>query len=85
MIKKRITVINKTGLHARTGQKFVMKAKEYKSEVKVKTNEDEASAKSLLKILKLGIECGEEIEIICDGEDDKEAMEGLVETLEHLE
>lgn len=85
MINKRVAITNETGLHARSGQKFVMKAKEYTSEVSVKKNEHEASAKSLLKILKLGIECGDEIEIICDGEDEKEATEGLIDVLAHLE
>lgn len=77
MIKETVEITNPTGLHTRPGQRFVVKAKEFSCEITVKKDNKEASAKSLLKMLKLGINEGSKIEIICDGEDEQKAMDEL--------
>ena len=44
----------------------------------------EISAKSLLGILSLCIRQDTEITVVCDGMDEQEALEGMVQFIEHL-
>lgn len=84
MISATLTISNPTGLHTRPGQYFVQKAKEYTSTITVKKEDKEANAKSLLKLLKLGINQGNTIEVICEGPDEQEALNALTEYVNTL-
>ena len=42
----------------------------------------QANAKSILSVLGACVKCGDEIELICDGEDENEALEYLIATVE---
>ena len=81
MTNKKVTVTNTVGLHARPATFFIQKANEYKSSIWVESEERRVNAKSLLGILSLGIIQGTEIEIIANGVDEEDAVEGLVELL----
>lgn len=41
-----------------------------------------ANAKSVLSVLGACVKSGDEIELICDGEDEKEAMDAMVSAIE---
>ena len=41
-----------------------------------------ANAKSVLSVLGACVKSGDEIELICDGEDEEEAMKDMVEAVE---
>ena len=43
----------------------------------IKKNEKSVNAKSVLGILSAGVRFGDEIELICDGSDEEEALETL--------
>ena len=77
MLNKKVTVKNTVGLHARPATFFIQKANEYKSSIWVESDERRVNAKSLLGILSLGITQGIEIDIIANGADEAEAIEGL--------
>lgn len=81
MTNKKVTVTNTVGLHARPATFFIQKANEYKSSIWVESEERRVNAKSLLGILSLGIIQGTEIDIIANGVDEEDAVEGLVELL----
>ena len=81
MIEKTFTIKNTTGLHARPAAQLVQKALNYKSIVKVKNGSIEGNARSLISILSLGANRGSTITIIADGEDELEAMEGILNLL----
>lgn len=83
MVKKTITVKNKTGLHARPAALFVQTAGKFLSEITVKKDDKEVNAKSIMGIMALGVSQGNEITIIARGEDEKEAIEALVDLLEN--
>ena len=56
MYKQRVTVRNKTGLHARPASEFVKCASKYSSQIKilnVKNEDEEANAKSIVMVLSL--------------------------------
>lgn len=54
----------------------------YKCDVTIKYNGNDVNAKSLMNIIAVGIKCGSEIEIICDGSDEKEALKEAVSLIE---
>ena len=85
MVEKAFVVKNETGLHARPASLFVQKAAKYKSTIKLKKENKEANAKSIISVLSLGASKGSEILICADGEDEQDAVNGLVELLDNLE
>ena len=77
MIKDTIIIENETGLHARPATEISKEAMKYKSDIKFGVNGKTLNAKSPLMIMAAGIKSKSEMEIICDGEDEKEALKGL--------
>jgi phosphocarrier protein len=82
---KRITVINKSGLHARPGSDFVHAAAAFSSKITIRRldeDEDPVNAKSIAFVLSLGIGRGIEVEIAADGPDEQEAVDRLTAMIE---
>lgn len=85
MIEQKVTVINETGIHARPADLLIKQCIKFKSKIEIVKDEKTANAKSILNILALGLNKGVEITLRVDGEDEKEAIETLVEFIENLE
>lgn len=79
MIKEKITLQNETGLHARPAGELAKLAGTFNCNININANGKTVSAKSILGIMSLGIKTNTEIEIECDGEDEKEAMKKILE------
>jgi phosphocarrier protein HPr len=79
--EKKTVVGPEEGLHARPAARFVMKARQFASEITVIKGEREANAKSSIKIMTLGARKGDEIAIRAEGEDAEEAVEVLAELI----
>ncbi len=77
MVSREVEIVNETGLHTRPGNQFVKEAKRFESDIMVKKGEKEFSAKSLLKLMKIGISQGDMITISCSGPDEEQALESL--------
>lgn len=77
MVKDMIVIENETGIHARPATEISKEAMKYKSDIKFVVNGKTANAKSPLMIMAAGIKSKSEMKIICDGEDEEEALEGL--------
>jgi len=84
-MKLEIEITNPTGLHTRPGTEFVRLAKTFESEVQVRKGDKTANAKSLIKMLKIGISQGDVIEIHAEGRDEGEALARIREFIENLE
>lgn len=82
MISRSVTIQNSHGLHARPATFFIQKANSYKSSIWVEKEDCRVNAKSLLGVLSLGIVKGTTITLIADGQDENEAVAGLVELIE---
>ncbi|HBM74979.1 MAG TPA: phosphocarrier protein HPr [Clostridiaceae bacterium] len=82
-MEREVTIINKTGLHARPATLFVCEANKYKCDVKVEKDGKQVNAKSIMGILSLGIAQGTKIKIIANGEGDSEAVDALVKLVEN--
>lgn len=82
MIKKKVTITNPTGLHLRPAGIFCNMASRYRCKVTFEYDNISANAKSVLSVLGACIKKGDEIELICEGEDEEEAMRAMVEAIE---
>lgn len=80
MYAKSTTIKNKTGLHARPAADFVAAAGKFQCRLNIRrANEEEsANAKSIIRLLALGLSHGEEIELTGAGDDEKQAVDSLI-------
>lgn len=85
MVSKTVTIINETGIHARPAGEFVAEAKNFKSAVSLEYNDQKINAKSIIKLLSLGLKKGAEVTIIAEGEDEEVAAAHLSNYLATLE
>jgi len=74
---KKLTIINKLGLHARAAAKLVQAASSFNSDISVRHNGKEVSGKNIMGIMMLAASKGNFIEIIATGNDEKEALDAL--------
>jgi phosphocarrier protein HPr len=81
MVAEKVTIQSPLGLHARPAGVFTKTAKQYESEVKMRVAEKVYNIKSIMGVLSAGVRCGTEIEIICSGRDEQEALRGMVEAV----
>ena len=71
MVKEKVTLNNETGLHARPASELAKIAMKYNCEINLIVNDKKINAKSPLSIMSAGIKENTEIEITCDGENEK--------------
>jgi len=74
VIKKKVVVNNKQGLHARPAALFVQVANKFDSRITVRRGDEAVNGKSIMGILMLGAEKGSAISIEADGEDASDAV-----------
>lgn len=79
VIKKKIVVRNKLGLHARPAALFVQIANKYDSTIIVEKGDQKVNGKSIMGILMLAVESGHEICLIVRGTDAENAVRELEE------
>lgn len=78
MVSKKVVVMNPTGLHLKPAAIFCKEAMKFKSTVTFTFGNATANAKSVLSVLAACVKSGDEIEIICVGPDEEEALDALV-------
>lgn len=83
MIVDKVIVNNKAGLHAKPASLFVQKANEFKSEVYIKKEATRVNAKSIMGVMILAVQKGDEIQIEATGDDEKRAVEQLKQLIEN--
>lgn len=79
MLKGKVAIINRLGLHARAAAQLVRLASGFQSKIKLirADNSVIAEAKSILSVLTLAASKGVELEIEVEGEDEKQAFEAI--------
>jgi phosphocarrier protein HPr len=83
MLKKKVLIKNKLGLHARAAVKFVNVANRFRSSVKVEKDGDEIDGKSILGILTLAAVQGSQIILKLSGDDEENALEALAALIDN--
>jgi len=74
------TIKNAHGLHARPGAMLVAEAKKFESNIRVANLDGdgkEVNAKSLMKVIALGVKHGHQLQFSADGEDAAMALESI--------
>ena len=74
MVSKKVTVVNAMGFHMRPAASFANAMAKYPCDITVRANGNDANGKSLMSIIASGSKCGCEVELICDGEREQEAL-----------
>ena len=82
MVSKKVTIKNPTGLHLRPAGELRKTAIQFKSKVTFAFDGGTSNAKSVLSVLGACVKSGDEIELICEGEDEEEALKKMVEAIE---
>jgi phosphocarrier protein HPr len=76
-VQRRLKIRNKLGLHARAAVKFVQLAGQFKSDITVGKDGQEANGKSIMGLLTLVAACGMEIDVAATGADAEQAIGAL--------
>ena len=82
MVSQKITVTNEQGMHMRPASVFSQAMTPFASDVKIAFNGTEYDAKSVMMLMSACIKCGAEIEVICDGPDEGDALKKAIELIE---
>jgi len=75
--QKKVTIKNKSGLHARPAALFVQIANKYDSEINVRKGRQMVNGKSIMGIMMLAAEMGSKVTIVAKGSDAFEAVKEL--------
>ena len=81
---RNVVVRNASGLHARPAARFVEEARRFESELHIEKDGKTADCKSVIALLKLGIDRGAGVRIEARGPDEDAALERLLGVLDEL-
>lgn len=81
MIQKEMTVQLSGGMEARPIAVLVQVASQYDSTVYLQAGSRKVNAKSIMGMMSLGLDAGENVTVIVDGEDEKEALTAIEQYL----
>lgn len=82
MVSQKVVIKNPTGLHLRPAGILCKEAMQFKSLITFTFRDSTANAKSVLSVLGACVKSGDEIEFVCEGEDEEEALKTLVAAVE---
>lgn len=77
MKKFNYTIQDEVGIHARPAGLLVKEAKKYKSKVMISKEGKTAEAAKLMALMGLGVKCGQNVEVMIEGDDEEAAYEGI--------
>ncbi|HJQ37062.1 MAG TPA: HPr family phosphocarrier protein [Thermoanaerobaculia bacterium] len=76
-VERDIEIKNKLGLHARAAAKLVHIAAKFKSDIKIRKQDEEVDGKSILGILLLAAGRGSTVTLRADGPDERDALDAI--------
>ena len=82
MVSKKLIIPNPAGLHLRPISTLCNRSIAFASSITLKSGDKSVSAKSVIGLLSACVKNGDEIELICDGPDEQEALDILSEMIE---
>lgn len=85
MVEKQVTVVNKSGLHARPAAAVVNFVRNYKGSVEVETNGKKGNLKSIISIMSLGMGKGSALTLQVEGENEETFAQELARFISNLE
>ena len=82
MVSQKTIIKNPTGLHLRPAGLFCKTAMQFKCKISFQCKNTVANAKSVLSVLGACIKQGDEIELICEGDDESQALAEMLRIIE---
>ena len=83
MVKRDMTIVNSSGLHARPAAALVKLAMKFSSKINLQKQGLEVSAKSIMGVMTLGADKGSSLTVVADGEDEEDALEQICNFIEN--
>ncbi len=83
MEKKEFNVIAETGIHARPATLLVQTASKFASDINLEYKGKSVNLKSIMGVMSLGVGQGADVVITAEGDDEKEAIEAVAETMKN--
>ncbi len=77
MIRKSISIQLEGGLQVTPVAFLVQEVSKYDCTIYIQVGDKKVNAKSMMGMMSLGLNAGESLEVIADGVDEEEAMEGI--------
>ncbi|MEK9771487.1 MAG: HPr family phosphocarrier protein [Nitrosomonadales bacterium] len=84
MIKKKLKIKNKLGLHARASNKLSELANNFNSQTFITFNDERVDAKSMMDILLLSIAQNDEFQIEISGDDENDSFKAINNLIDNL-
>ena len=81
MIRKPVTIQNNMDMEDRPVAHLVQEASQYASQVYIVMGSKKINAKSIMGMMTLGLDAGEEITLSANGEDEEAAMNSIEQYL----
>jgi phosphocarrier protein HPr len=85
MVTVQVVVVSEVGLHARPATLLVRSATAFHSDIHIRKVDRpgvSANAKSILEVLALGVDKGDRVEFICEGDDELQAAAMLKQLID---
>ena len=77
MTEKKVTIINRAGIHARPAAMLVQTANQFASEIYIEKDSERINGKSIMGIITLGATFDSELNIVAEGDDEAEAVDAI--------
>ena len=81
MEKKEFHIIAETGIHARPATLLVQAASKFGSDINLEYNGKSVNLKSIMGVMSLGVGQGADVTISAEGDDEKEVIAAVAETM----
>ena len=77
MKEETVEIVNAAGLHARPASELVKTAGRFRSDIRLEKDGLEVNGKSIMGVLMLAAECGAQLTIRAEGDDQEDAVDAL--------
>lgn len=81
MVTRKVVIAEPSGLHLRPAGKLCEVCQRYQSKIQIKKGDSVANAKSVLGLLAARVQMGDEVEVVCDGLDEQEALDKIIHVI----
>lgn len=81
MEKREYNIVAETGIHARPATLLVQTASKFNADTTLEYKGKSVNLKSIMGVMSLGVGQGSDVTITVDGEDEKEAITAIEETM----
>ena len=81
MEKREFHIVAETGIHARPATLLVQASSKFNSDINLEYNGKSVNLKSIMGVMSLGVGQGADVTITADGDDAKEAIEAIADTM----